>query len=74
MKNITIGLFTYQRPNYLKRQLKFFEDLGFNFRLLILDGSQDKDIQITNERIACSFKTEYYNIIDVKDRHVFFFE
>jgi glycosyltransferase domain-containing protein len=72
MENLTIGLFTYQRPNYLKRQLQFFEDLGYNFRLLILDGSHDKDLQLTNEQLASSYKSEYYHIIDLKERHVFF--
>jgi glycosyltransferase domain-containing protein len=72
MENVTVGLFTYQRPNYLKRQLQFFEDLGYNFRLLILDGSHDKDLQVLNERLASAYKSEYYHIIDLKERHVFF--
>ena len=74
MEEITVGLFTYQRPNYLNRQLQFFEDLGYNFRFLILDGSHDQDKQSANETIAKSYKIEYYHIVDLKERHIFFSE
>lgn len=74
MKEITVGLFTYQRPNYLKRHLKFFKDLGYNFRLIILDGSHDKGLQGLNQKIAKTYNLEYFHIIDLKERYAFFSE
>ncbi len=74
MKSITVGLFTYQRPKYLQRQLQFFKDLGYDFRLIILDGSHDGDLQRANENIAKSFQVEYHHIIDLRERYIFFSE
>lgn len=71
---VTVGLYTYQRPNYLKRQLQFFKDLGYKFRLIILDGSHDEFSRALNEQIAGCYKSEYYHIVDIRERHVFFSE
>jgi len=70
----TVGLFTYQRPLYLKRQLSFFKDLNYDFRLIILDGSEAEPFRSQNKTIAESYHLEYYNIVDFRERHLKFFE
>lgn len=37
--SVTIVMVTYNRPGYVKRQLRFFQMLGLRHSLLILDGS-----------------------------------
>jgi glycosyltransferase domain-containing protein len=69
---VTVGLFTYQRPNYLKRQLSFFRYLKYDFRIIILDGSEATIFKEQNKAIAISEKVEYYDIVDVTERHLLF--
>lgn len=70
----TVGLFTYQRPHYLLRQLSFFKQLGYKFRLIILDGSEEDPYREQNKAIAATFNAQYYNIVDFRERHLKFFE
>lgn len=73
MKNdVTIGIFTYHRPKLLNRQLQFFKDLGYNFRIILLDGSEDSSSQTINQSLSKKFNIEYINIIDAKERYYFF--
>lgn len=73
-KLITVGLFTYQRPIYLERQLSFFKDLNFDYRLILLDGSDGKSFREQNKIIAKKYNAEYLNEIDLMGRHSLFYK
>ena len=51
-KNITVAIFTKDRPKYLKRQLEIFKNLGFDFQIFILDGSADSSNKKYNSILA----------------------
>src|SRR5580658_3695655 len=73
-KSIMVGLFTYQRPIYLERQLNFFKDLGFSMRLIILDGSETEEFRKNNKFLAEKYNAEYLNEVDIMGRHQLFFK
>ncbi len=73
-ESVMVGLFTYQRPIYLERQLNFFKDLGFDFRLIILDGSEKQEFRDQNKVLAAKYQTEYLNEVDIMGRHQLFFK
>jgi glycosyltransferase domain-containing protein len=68
--NVTVGLFTYQRPKYLRRQLKFFKELGRSFRLIVLDGSEADEVARINKGICEEFNVEYAREISLQSRHL----
>lgn len=68
--DITVGLFTYQRPKYLRRQLKFFAELGRSFRLIVLDGSESNELAQINESICKEFSAEYVREIELQARYL----
>lgn len=69
-QDITVGLFTYQRPKYLRRQLVLFKELGWSFRLLVLDGSESNEIARLNKSICKDFSVEHIRETSLQARHV----
>lgn len=67
---MTVGLFTYQRPSYLKRQLSFFKVLNIPFRVIVLDGSETKESADLNKAICSEFNHEYIREVSLQARHV----
>ena len=70
---VTLGIFTYQRPNFLMRQLNFLNDLGSDHRVIILDGSDNKEFIQKNKELATKFNVEYLQHSSMQQRHVLFF-
>lgn len=70
MIDLTVGLFTFHRTRYLERQLKFFYKLGYDFRLVVLDGSEEEDVIESNKTLCKKYKVEYYHEFKMQERHV----
>lgn len=71
---VTVGIFTYQRPNLLNRQLNFFKEIGCEHRVIILDGSNDKNAIQQNKTLALQYKAEHLQHPSMQQRHLLFFE
>jgi glycosyltransferase domain-containing protein len=56
---VTIGIFTYDRPGYLRRQLSIFKDGGQCSPKIILDGSSLQINQEQNKYLARVFDIPY---------------
>jgi len=67
---VTVAIFTYERPKYLKRQLKLFEELGMPQRLLVLDGSHTNEILEANQAICKHYSIEIIRESSMQQRHV----
>ena len=64
----SVFIFTYNRSNLLKRQLKLFKLLGINSKIYLLDGSSNVEEIKRNKKIASDFEINYFYEKSVQNR------
>ena len=68
-KKITIIIFSYNRPKFLKRTVKYY--LEENFKVLIVDGSNKKNSFIKNKNLRyIHTKSHYYKRVAIASRNL----
>lgn len=66
---ITVAIVTKDRPMYLKRQLAIFKDLGFNFQIIVMDGSEVDSLRFETKKLAESVNARYFHEISILLRY-----
>lgn len=56
----SVFIFTYNRSNLLKRQLRLFKLLDINSKIYLLDGSSNVEEIKRNKKIASDFEINYF--------------
>lgn len=68
---LSIFIFCYERPNYLRRQLEVFKKLEILAHIYLLDGSKNKKKKDETYSLAEEFNIKYYHNVSYNKRLIY---